>query len=76
MPLIRQLSPDSLSIMEFKSDLDVLIAKKVMRHPLLGHEVDNAWSIKFGTEFHMTNDSYLFPHDGIEGKLTPVRKAR
>ena len=55
--------------MEFKSDLDVLIAKKVMRHPLLGHEVHNAWSIKFGTEFHMTNDSYLFRTTGLKGSL-------
>lgn len=34
--LIRRLSPDSHSVMEFKSDLDVQIAEKMLRFPLLG----------------------------------------
>jgi len=34
--LVRRLSPDSLSIMEFKCDLDVTISEKTLRFPLLG----------------------------------------
>ena len=33
--LIRRLSPDSLSVMEFKSDLDVQIAEKMLEMGLL-----------------------------------------
>ncbi len=58
--LIHDLSPDSLSIMEFKSELEVSIAKKLMQHPMLGRHVADSWNIRFGTEFHMTNDSHLF----------------
>ena len=67
--MIRQLSPDSLSIMEFKSEIDVAIAEKLMRFPLLGHQLDNAWNVRFGTEFHMTNDSYLFRTSPAKGRL-------
>ena len=42
VPLIRKLSPASLSIMEFKSELDMAIAEKLMRHPLLGQQVDGS----------------------------------
>ena len=45
--LIRRLSPDSLSVMEFRSDLDVRIAEKMLRFPLLGEECDDAWNVKF-----------------------------
>ncbi len=69
VPLIRRLSPDSLSIMEFKSESDVLIAKKLLRHPLLGQQIADSWNIRFGTEFHMTNDSYLFRTSPAKGRL-------
>ena len=52
--LIRRLSPDSLSVMEFKSDVDVQIAKKMLRFPLLGEEIDGKWNVRFTAEFHMT----------------------
>ena len=55
--LIRRLSPDSLSVFEFKSDLDVQIAEKMLRFPLLGEERNDAWNVKFYREFDMTNDS-------------------
>ena len=67
--MIRRLSPDSLSIMEFKSKIDVAIAEKLMRFPLLGHQLDNAWDVRFGTEFHMTNDSHLFRTSPAKGRL-------
>lgn len=58
--LIRSLSPGSQSLMEFKSELDVTIAEKLLRHPLLGERIDDAWNVSFTAEFHMTNDSGLF----------------
>lgn len=67
--LIRKLSPDSLSIMEFQSEIDIIIAQKMLKYPLLGEEKDNAWNLKLGNEFHMTNDSYLFKEKPGENKL-------
>lgn len=67
--LIRRLSPDSLSVMEFKSDLDVQIAEKMLRFPLLGEKRDDAWNVKFTSEFHMTNDSGLFQQAPGKGRL-------
>ena len=67
--LIRRLSPDSLSVMEFKSALDVVIAEKMLRFPLLGEELPDRWNVKFGAEFHMTNDSGLFHESPGKGRL-------
>src|ERR1039458_200295 len=55
--LIRRLSPDSLSIMEFKNEMDVRIAEKMVRFPLLGEQVPGAWAVRLTSEFHMTGDS-------------------
>jgi hypothetical protein len=60
VPLIRKLSPDSLSVMEFKSELDARIAEKMLKWPLLGEKLDGVWNLKLTNEFHMTNDSHLF----------------
>jgi hypothetical protein len=67
--LVRKLSPDSHSVMEFKSELDVLIAQKMLRFPLLGERIDGAWNLKLTTEFHMTNDSALFKTAPGPGRL-------
>jgi type I restriction-modification system DNA methylase subunit len=67
--LVRRLSPDSLSVMEFKSDFDVQIAEKMLRFPLLGEEIEGTWNVKFAAEFHMTNDSRLFNTDPGPGRL-------
>ncbi|OQX55269.1 MAG: hypothetical protein B5M53_04425, partial [Candidatus Cloacimonas sp. 4484_209] len=71
--LMKRLSPDSLSIIEFKSQKDIDIANKVSLHPLLR---ENTWlgKVELYTEFHMTNDSYLFNNEGdglilYEGKM-------
>jgi hypothetical protein len=58
--LIRRLSPDSHSVMEFKSDMDIQIAEKILRFPFLGEQVDGLWSVELSQEIHMTNDSGLF----------------
>jgi hypothetical protein len=74
--LIRRLSPDSLSVMEFKSEIDVRIAEKMLQFPLLGEQIPGTWNVKLTAEFHMTNDSGLFRHDKgrnriplMEGKM-------
>ena len=67
--LVRRFSPDSLSIMEFKSDLDIQIARKMLRFPLLGESVPGAWEVRFGREFDMTNDSDLFKTAPGKGRL-------
>ena len=58
--LIRKLSPDSLSVMEFKNELDIQIAKKMSRFPLLGEKIDGTWNPKLSREFDRGVDSKLF----------------
>lgn len=67
--LVKKLSPDSLSIMEFKNEMDVRIAKKMLKWPLLGEEVAGKWKISLSAEFHMTNDSHLFKSEPGKGRL-------
>lgn len=58
--LIRKLSPDSLSLMEFSNETDVKIAKKMLRFPFLGEKIEGKWKFSLCNEFHMTNDSHCF----------------
>ncbi len=58
--LIRRLSPDSLSVMEFKNEMDVNSAEKMLKAPLLKEKPKVRWNFTLTNEFHMTNDSYLF----------------
>ena len=67
--LIKRLSPDSISVMEFKSDLDIFIAEKMSRFPLLGEEIQDKWNLKLTQEFNMTTDSHLFKTEPGKGRL-------
>jgi hypothetical protein len=67
--LIRKLSPDSLSVMEFKQDIDIQIAEKMSRFPLLGETLPDTWNLKLTSEFHMTTDSHLFKTEPAKGRL-------
>lgn len=67
--LIRRLSPDSLSLMEFKSDTDVHIAEKMLRFPPLGKHIEGNWNLQLNREFDMTNDSHLFSGTTRKGML-------
>jgi hypothetical protein len=74
--LVKTLSPDSLSVMEFKHPLDVQIAQKMLNFPLLGQKVQCGWELRFSNDFHTTNDSDIFetaarPHSRplFEGKM-------
>ncbi|MCG3167248.1 MAG: hypothetical protein POELPBGB_03035 [Bacteroidia bacterium] len=66
--LIAKLSPDALSVMEFHGEIDKTIVDKMVKFPALGDELKNTWSLKIGSEFHMTSDSYLF-------KTSPTKKS-
>jgi len=73
VPLIRKLSPDSLSIMEFKGAIDVQIAKKMLQFPLLGQWIKGE-PLQFSREFMSTDDHPKFNgiRDGLivyEGKM-------
>ncbi len=67
--LIKKLSPDSHSIMEFKSALDVKIAEKMLSVPLLGEYLKDTWNLELHREFNMTDDNYLFKTESSESSL-------
>jgi hypothetical protein len=67
--LVRRLSPDSLSVMEFKNDMDIHIAEKMLRFPLLGEKIEGTWNLVLCNEFHMTNDSHLFKTEPAPDRL-------
>jgi hypothetical protein len=59
--LIRRFAPDTLSLMELRSQRDAdLIARIYAEHPLLGERLAGDWSVAFTREFDMTNDRSLF----------------
>ncbi len=51
--LVRRLSPDSLSVMEFKNEMDIQIMERMLRFPLLGSK---DWGAGFAREFDITQD--------------------
>ena len=67
--LIRKLAPDSHSLMEFKSELDVEIAQKMLRFPMLGTHLQGTWNCVLARELHMTDDSHLFKSEPAPGRL-------
>ena len=67
--LIKRLSPDSLSVMEFKNEMAVRIAEKMLRFPLLGERLAGSWNLVLCTEFHMTGDSKIFSTSEKSGVL-------
>jgi hypothetical protein len=67
--MVRQLSPDSLSVMEFKNDVDIRIAEKMLKFPLLGEKIEGKWNLRLTREFDMTNDSHLFKQQPGRGRL-------
>jgi hypothetical protein len=59
---VDQFSPRSQAILEIQSRRDLEILEKIYANSvLLGDEGPDGWGIEYATEFHMTNDSKLFP---------------
>ena len=57
---IYHISPDSLSIPEFKDDQDLYIASKILEFPLLA-DSDRGWGLElYGEELNMTRSSGAF----------------
>ena len=67
--LIKRLSPDSHSMMEFKSELDIAIVEKLLRFPSLGQRIENTWNLQLTREFHMTDDAFRFKTSAESGCL-------
>ncbi len=72
--MIERFSPDSLSLMEFRSQRDYEIVEKIYGDwPLIGQQ-SGIWDVKLNREFDMTNDRHLFNTHGeglplYEGKM-------
>ena len=59
---IERFSPRSRAILEIQSRRDLEILEKLYANSvLLGDDRPGGWGIRYATEFHMTNDSRLFP---------------
>ena len=59
---VEKFSPWSLSLLEINSERDIEILDTIYSNSvLLGDDSPGGWGIKYATEFHMTNDSKLFP---------------
>ena len=67
--LIKRLSPDSHSMMEFKSPVDIEIVEKMSRFPTLGQQIDGTWNLRLTREFHMTDDAFRFKTSPAPGLL-------
>jgi hypothetical protein len=58
--LIKKLSPDSVSVIEFKGQTDIEISKKMLRWPLLYGD-EKGWNFElYGEELNMTRSSDFF----------------
>jgi hypothetical protein len=64
---IQTISPISHAIPEIKNNLELSLLLKLAKIPILGDEV-----LKFGNEFHMTNDSHLFESTCQNDKYLPL----
>ncbi|HAB19910.1 MAG TPA: ATP-binding protein, partial [Verrucomicrobiales bacterium] len=67
--LVRKLSPDSLSLMEFRSEAEVKTAEKLFRFPLLSESIEGRWNFKIHREFNLTDDIALFYEEPGKNRL-------
>jgi hypothetical protein len=66
--LVRAMSPQTHSVLEFRGPADAAIVGKMLRFPTLGEQIDGSWSLRLTNELHMTNDSHLFKSTLGDGK--------
>lgn len=58
---VTQFSPSTRAILEIRNRRDLEILEKIYANSvLLGDQGPEGWGLKYGTDFHMTNDSKLF----------------
>ena len=69
LELVRRLSPETLSLMEFKSQTDIQIAERLIRFPRLGERIPGLWNVVLVNEFHIRNNSKLFVTKPGPGRL-------
>lgn len=67
--VVRQLSPETLSVPEFRSSVDVIISQKLAQFPSLGTRIEQSWNLTLGTDFNMTTDSHLFRIEPLPSRL-------
>jgi hypothetical protein len=63
--VVKEFAPESLSIMEYKKQVDLEIANRLISFTRLGEQHLEAWNFKLTREFDMTNDSKLFKFDFV-----------
>jgi hypothetical protein len=66
---VKSTSPDSMSVMELKSPLDVAVVNKMLAYPMLGDDVSGAWKFELCRQLHMTDDSGLFKTASAAGRF-------
>lgn len=71
--LIRRLSPESLSVMEFKTTRDARVAEKMLQFPLLGENVDGVWQFVLRREFDISKGGLLHTTPGARLPLVTGR---
>ncbi|MFH1195521.1 MAG: N-6 DNA methylase [bacterium] len=59
LEMVQKFSPENLSIMEFKTERDYELCKKIRNE----HKLFGEYECQLHSEFHMTNDSHLFHKD-------------
>lgn len=64
---VKKSAPTSWGILEIKTPQDYEIVQKLLKHPLLGQNVENAWNIELSRGFDMTNDSDIFKKETLSG---------
>lgn len=71
---IKNYSPSSWSIMEFKTPLDLEVTEHLYKYPPLGQDIEGSWKFRLKRELDITLDSHLFNKHGdglkvFEGKM-------
>ena len=62
---VKKFSPDTLSLIEFKSKTDLELTTKIYGDwPILGETIENKWNLELSQEFNRSSDSHLFNTDG------------
>jgi Alw26I/Eco31I/Esp3I family type II restriction m6 adenine DNA methyltransferase len=69
LELIRSMSPDALSLMEFDSEKEIETAQKMLKHPLLGSYLSDCWNTSFDQELNMTSASKIFRKKAEQGSM-------